>query len=774
MASTTVLGLLGIDLILFLAAILYFDKSSRRGETVLLSALFFSSGMPALVYQIVWQRVLFAIYGVNAESVAVVVSAFMLGLGLGSLAGGWLSARYPRHAIVIFGAAELGVALFGLSSLRIFHWAAEYTSGASLGPTIVFSLLLLIFPTMLMGATLPLLVEHLVRYSGRVGYSVATLYFVNTFGSAVACYFCASFLLREFGQSGSVTLAALVNTAVGATAFLYGRSKEKGAEAEPTIGAARASNEDQALPASRGQAIGLATAMLIAGIAGFIALGFEIAWFRVFSLAAADRAPAFALLLSTYLAGIAAGSYVTEKLTEKQDSAAIVRVVGALLLVAGGISAYLPPLVGELMWRKIPFLASAPAFFLTAGLLGSVLPLVCQLAVTPDEQAGRRVSLVYLSNIIGSALGSLLIGFVAMEYFGLREISHHLALAAVLTGAAVLLFYGGKFHTPPAWAAGLAIVSFIAVPVATHTYAHLFERLIFGHRPEANEDLAHVVENRHGIIAVTKDAAVFGGGVYDGYFNIDPMNDLNLVARIYALSAFHPAPKNVLMIGLASGSWAQIVANHPEVESLDVVEINPGHLKLIPQYPVVRSVLTNPKVRIYIDDGRRWLVAHPGARYDAIIANTSYYWRDHASHLLSAEFLEIIRRHLKQGGVFFYNTTTSDDVIATGLSVFRYGLRVVNFLAVSDSPFVMDVNHWMAILQQYRIDGKLVFDPSEPRAQLTLEAYRQLFATVAQPPRMLGMEATGSLKARLGRRLIITDDDMGWEWRSGFEIPWRQ
>jgi spermidine synthase len=765
MASATVLGLLGIDLVLFLAAIFFFDKSERRGETVLLSALFFCSGMPALVYQIVWQRVLFAIYGVNAESVAVVVSAFMLGLGLGSLAGGWLSARYPRHAIVIFGAAELGVALFGLSSLRIFHWAAEYTAGVSLGPTIVFSLLLLVVPTMLMGATLPLLVEHLVRTSGRVGYSVATLYFVNTFGSAVACYFCASYLLRAFGQSGSVTLAALVNTAVGATAFLYGRSREKAPqEAAPAAGA----------PTSGGHAIGLATAMLIAGIAGFIALGFEIAWFRVFSLAAADRAPAFALLLSTYLAGIAAGSYVTEKLTEKRDSASIVRVVGVLLLVAGGISAYLPPLVGELMWRKIPFLASAPAFFLTAGLLGSVLPLVCQLAVTPDEQAGRRVSLVYLSNIIGSTLGSLVIGFVAMEYFGLEQISHHLGLAAVITGAAVLFFRGRKFQAPPAWATALALASLIAVPIATHTYSHLFERLIFGHRLEANEDLAHVVENRHGVIAVTKDAAVFGGGVYDGYFNIDPMNDLNLVARIYALSAFHPAPKNVLMIGLASGSWAQIVANHPQVESLDVVEINPGHLKLIPQYPVVRSVLTNPKVHIYIDDGRRWLVAHPGARYDAIIANTSYYWRDHASHLLSVEFLEIIRQHLMQGGVFFYNTTTSDDVIATGLAVFPHGLRVVNFLAVSDSPFVMDVDHWMAILEQYRIDGKLVFDPAQPRAQLTLEAYRQLFATVAQPPRMLGMEGTGSLKARLAHRFIITDDNMGWEWRSGFEIPWRQ
>jgi predicted membrane-bound spermidine synthase len=145
-----VLGLLLIDLLLFLAAVFVFDKSSHRWESLLLSALFFASGMPALIYQVVWQRALFAIYGVNVESVAVVVSAFMLGLGLGSLLGGRLSARFPRHGILLFGACEMGVAVFGILSLRIFHWAASFTAGSGLLHVILFSLLLLLLPTMLM------------------------------------------------------------------------------------------------------------------------------------------------------------------------------------------------------------------------------------------------------------------------------------------------------------------------------------------------------------------------------------------------------------------------------------------------------------------------------------------------------------------------------------------------------------------------------------------------------------------------------------------------
>src|SRR5216683_1405995 len=97
MLSYTVLALLIFDLGLFLASAFFFDKKEERKESLLISVLFFFSGMPALIYQIVWQRVLFAIYGVNAESVAIIVSAFMLGLGLGSLVGGRLSARFPRY-----------------------------------------------------------------------------------------------------------------------------------------------------------------------------------------------------------------------------------------------------------------------------------------------------------------------------------------------------------------------------------------------------------------------------------------------------------------------------------------------------------------------------------------------------------------------------------------------------------------------------------------------------------------------------------------------------
>jgi len=360
-----------------------------------------------------------------------------------------------------------------------------------------------------------------------------------------------------------------------------------------------------------------------------------------------------------------------------------------------------------------------------------------------------------------------------MNYYGLKQTSMQLALLAVAAGVLVLFFAKRRFEARPVWGPAAVLASLVLIFVSSGFYSNLFGKLVFGPKAATAGYLAHVVENRNGVIAVTPDGAVMGEGVYDGYFNIDPLDDKNLVVRAYALSLFHPSPKRILMIGLASGSWAQILVNHPQVESLDIVEINPGYLPLIEQYPMVSSLLHNPKAHIYIDDGRRWLLAHPEARYDLIAANTSFYWRDHSSVLLSADFLQLVRSHLNAGGFFYYNTTSSPDVLITGLHVFPYGLRVINFLAVSDSPIVLDTSRWLEVLREYKIDSKPVFDTANPRAQITLAAYMALADTVKEPPRDLGLEAGDVLAARMGARHIITDDNMGEEWIADVHPTWR-
>jgi spermidine synthase len=173
--------------------------------------VFLLSGLSALLYQITWQRALMLIYGSNTESVAIVVSAFLVGLGIGNIAGGALSTRQGVSLIMIFALAELLIATYGIASLAIFNWIGKVTlqSGPTMTGIVVFALLLV--PTICMGATLPLLVAFETRQSASVGTAVSRLYFVNTLGAAVGAFLSGFVLLAEFRLHGTVMAAAVLN-----------------------------------------------------------------------------------------------------------------------------------------------------------------------------------------------------------------------------------------------------------------------------------------------------------------------------------------------------------------------------------------------------------------------------------------------------------------------------------------------------------------------------------------------------------------------------------
>lgn len=185
---------------------------------VAVAVCFLLSGFAALLYQVVWQRALYGIYGINSESVTMIVTAFMLGLGLGSLAGGIASKRPGLPTLLVFAGVEASIGLFGFVSLGVFHAVGAATLEASAGVVFLVTFLLVLAPTMLMGSTLPLLVAHFVRASGNVGRSVGELYFVNTLGSAAASALAVLELFGRFGQAGTVRVAGATNLVVAALA----------------------------------------------------------------------------------------------------------------------------------------------------------------------------------------------------------------------------------------------------------------------------------------------------------------------------------------------------------------------------------------------------------------------------------------------------------------------------------------------------------------------------------------------------------------------------
>lgn len=195
-------------------------SAAPRGTRVLMP-LFFLSGTAALIYQVAWQRTLYAHFGVNMESVTVIVSIFMFGLGVGALAGGRLSRLDAQKLPWLFVGIELGIAAFGVASIPLIQRVGAMAELQSL-PVIAATVFgVLAIPTFLMGATLPVLVAYVNRESHDVGASVARLYFVNTLGSAFACFLTVDVLFAFTGLRGSTMIAALCNAAVAMLCISY-------------------------------------------------------------------------------------------------------------------------------------------------------------------------------------------------------------------------------------------------------------------------------------------------------------------------------------------------------------------------------------------------------------------------------------------------------------------------------------------------------------------------------------------------------------------------
>jgi predicted membrane-bound spermidine synthase len=194
----------------------------------LLTLLFFISGCSAILYELVWQRTLFAVVGINIEAVTLIVTAFMLGLGVGSLAGGWLSVRVREASIYWFAVIELVIAAFGAVSLVLLRTVGGWMVAAPNWALALVTFALLALPTLAMGATLPLLVNYRVSRSGNVGYSVGSLYFINTLGAAAGSFAAVVFLMGALGQQGVVWTAVCCNLAVAATAMVVRRLEGSG------------------------------------------------------------------------------------------------------------------------------------------------------------------------------------------------------------------------------------------------------------------------------------------------------------------------------------------------------------------------------------------------------------------------------------------------------------------------------------------------------------------------------------------------------------------
>ncbi len=620
--------------------------------------LFFLSGACGLIYQVVWVRALTLTLSVSVYAVTTVLVAFMFGLALGAGIAGRVADRLARP-LLAFGLAELGVGLSGVLALGVlfdlgpaYAWLHHGLGGAGLPFTLARFLLasaVLVVPCTLMGTTLPLLSRAAVAHAGEVGRGAGGLYAVNTLGAVLGCVAAGFALIPALGLHATSVVAASLNFAVGASAVALARRP-----ARPR--AAGGAGPGGPPPGAGG---GAALAALAFGISGFTAIGYEVLWTRALEQFTHNSTYAYTAMLATFLLGIGAGSAAAAALADRIRKplalfGALELGIGASVLCALRVYQELLhwiPAVAERMggigsWPRavaLIFAVAGVVLLATTLLFGATFPFVARAVVERVDHLGRRIAAAYALNTLGSILGAIAVGFFVLPALGMR--GSFLALVALNLGAGSALVLRGaslRRALPLAAAAAATLAAgFAWLP------PDLFERI---YRERYGELLLYR-EQVTDIVMVTEDES----GRYIRYG--DGRGTSGTIGapedRSYAHLALlaHPNPRRVLNICFGVGNSLAAVARY-DVERIDQVELSPGVVDAAPFFQETnRGVLEDPRVSLWIQDGRNFLLASRD-RYDVIRLDPPELHTAGIVNLYTREFFELARDHLSPGGIF--------------------------------------------------------------------------------------------------------------------------
>lgn len=486
---------------------------------------------------------------------------------------------------------------------------------------------------------------------------------------------------------------------------------------------------------------------------GFLSLSQEILWVRLISFATGSLPQSFGFVLGSFLVGIAFGAVAGKRICERFGDLA---TVGGMVLVAAGlVDLALPWLAANALSLPAPsHLPALAVLIASSAFLKSVLfPIAHHLGtVAVGDKVGVSVSRVYFANILGSTMGPLVTGLILLDAFSLDA---SFVIVGVLTAVIGVVCLARRYR-------GLRLVlplAPVAVAAVLAMQYPLVKTLILRDAPD-KRPIKFVIQNRHGIVHARADDHggdwIYGGNAYDGRVNTDLLVDSNGIRRVYLLAALHPSAKRILLIGLGSGSWMDVLAGFPSMTSVDVVEINPGYADVIAHYPDTLATSKVPGVHLIWADGRNWLNQQGDRKFDLIVVNTTFHWRAYTTMLLSHEFMQLVHNHLADGGVYAFNSTGSPDAHATASAVFPNIYSFETFVVASDRQLAMDFDVAAHRLARVSLPRGRHLNTGDPRVAAKITTMVAEFHPYVPIP---GAQ-------------VITDGNMLTEYRHGTRLRW--
>ncbi|WP_224243803.1 fused MFS/spermidine synthase [Hyalangium gracile] len=612
--------------------------------------LFFVSGLSGILFEVLWTRIFTYLLGGTSHSVTAVITAFMLGMGLGAYLFGRLADRQTRP-LRTYGLLELGVVFSGLIAFYAFrHIEALYSALYAWAPqaTVKWLVFLIAFvfvslTATLIGGTLPVLARYVVDRDKGLKAQLGQLYSINTLGAAAGSILMIA-LVWVLGYEAGYHLALALNAVTGAAALLLARRE---------ISARRADTEAPAappLPPERGETLDGRILLPAFALSGFCALAYEVIWFRLLDFLLLGRLTTFACVLSVYLLGISLGSLAFSRWSPAGLSDLRLFVVfEAVLGFLGLLSLPLLSLISGAGNRTVSMVAGFLILFVMTLLLGGLFPLAGKLHAGPLRLLGRTVGSIYSANTIGSVLGSFLTGFVLFPVIGtsgslLLVAGLNLAIAAGVAGFSLRPLSTRWLGT----GVGLAVVGlgvWFSSDWLTRYYEHVSLRPDFRIIAQQESSLQPVLvaENPQG------ERVLLGGPFQSGETVPARRQTQKLQAHLPML--VHPNPQRVLEIGYGVGELARTLLLY-QPELLHLVELDENMVPMAEQYfgALNEHASSKPNVRVDVMDGRHFLKMSP-EQYDVIMSDSMILASEGSLRLYTEEHFREARRHLRPGGV---------------------------------------------------------------------------------------------------------------------------
>jgi spermidine synthase len=686
--------------------------TDRRASRCLLVCLLLS-GMSGLVYEVAWVRSLELIFGATTFAIATVLASFMGGLAAGSAAAGALEPRLRRwHPLRLYAACEAGIAVAALLVPLAFRllvplsraiWEAFHASFAAFSVLrFVLCAAVLLIPTALMGATLPILSRFVatVDRGSEAARRVGILFAVNTAGAVAGCALAGLVLMPGLGLLGTQCAAVALNLLAAAGALAIARRRPFDAMAI----ADRPAAPEETGPASDAFAVPGRAGLFIAAyaISGGVAMLYEVAWSRSLVLVLGSSTYSYTTMLTTFLVGLTLGAWLgTRVLKSKADpllAIALCQLLTAAMTAIGLFTAgELPFLYVRLGEALDPSargllgvhlaLAALVMFPPTIGL-GAMFPLTLAGIGMTSGRAQRLVSRAYAWNTVGAIAGSLLGGFWLLPLLGSRDaLILGTAINAAMAFLGIALTRSSELRALPR-AALLVLIAALGLHLAlaappwssdvmssgVFRYADRYrglDRAEFRKRVrESHGDILFFEEGLTCTISVfrtTRSLTMLNNGKPDASVppglaaagapvpaagrHPEPLGDLPtqvLVGQIPLLLA--ERIDDVMVVGLGSGVTLGSVLTH-DVKKVDTLELEGAVVRASRFFDAHSGTpLDDPRVALVVNDARNDLLLREH-RYDVIISEPSNPWIPGAASLFTRDFFRMARARLQPHGL---------------------------------------------------------------------------------------------------------------------------